>query len=80
MPGKSPTVVVFFELFILLKNSPFNFPKEVLKGIENFYFDAYSFFNLFFASGVGFPLYLEIFYFIHNDPAAHQDHCGRCRI
>ena len=34
----------------------------------------------FFAPGEGFPLYPEIFYFIHNDPAAHQDHCGRCRI
>ena len=36
----------------------------------------------FFSSGVDFPLYLQIFYFTvqHNDPAAHQDHWGRCRI
>ena len=36
----------------------------------------------FFASGVrvGFPLYPEVFYIMHNDPAAHQDHCGRCCI
>ena len=37
--------------------------------------------KIFFASGVGFPLYPEMFYIhYHNDPAAHQDHCGRCRI
>ena len=36
---------------------------------------------IFFASGVGFPLHPEIFYFItHNDSAAHQDRCRRCRI
>ena len=34
----------------------------------------------FFASGIGFPLYPEIFYIIHNDPAAHQDYSGRYRI
>ena len=55
MQGKSPTVVVFFEPFILLKNSRFNFPKEVLKGIENFYFDAYSFFKSFFCLRGRFP-------------------------
>ena len=41
----------------------------------------YIFFRSFFSpSGVGFPLYHEIFNIIHNDPAAHQYHCGRCRI
>ena len=29
-----------------------------------------------FASGLGFPLYTESFTISHNDPAAHQDHCG----
>ena len=37
--------------------------------------------NNYTCSGIGFPLYPKILYFItHNDhPAAHQDHCGRCR-
>ena len=34
----------------------------------------------FLVSGLGFPLYPKIFYCTyHNDSAAHQDHCGRCR-
>ena len=32
-----------------------------------------------FASRVGFPLCPK-FTLLHNDPAALQDHCGRCRI
>ena len=32
------------------------------------------------ASGGGFPLYPQIYTVLHNDPAAPQDHCGRCRI
>ena len=32
---------------------------------------------IFLASGGDSPLYPEI---LHNDPAAHQDHCGRCLI
>ena len=45
--------------------------KKVLKGTVSQDFLAPV---LFFASGVGFPLYPEIFYIIsllHNDPAAH---------
>ena len=38
------------------------------------------FFVYFLAPGGGSPLYPEIFTLVHNDPAAHQDHCGRCRI
>ena len=34
----------------------------------------------YFASAVGFPLYPEIFYIISQWPAAHQNHCGRCRF
>ena len=29
---------------------------------------------------IGFTLYPEIFNIIHNDPAAHQDHCEICQI
>ena len=32
------------------------------------------------ASGGGLPLYPEIFTVLHSEPAAPQDHCGRCRI
>ena len=37
------------------------------------------FYKYFLASGGGSPLYAEILQ-SHNDPAAHQDHSGRCRI
>ena len=29
---------------------------------------------------VCFSLYPEFSNLLHNDPAAHQDHCGKCRI
>ena len=32
------------------------------------------------ASGGGLPLYPEIFTVLPSEPAAPQDHCGRCRI
>ena len=37
-------------------------------------------FKVLFASGVGFPLYPEMFCFITTILQTLQDHCGRCRI
>ena len=48
---------------------------------SGFQIEVQHFVKVFFASGVGFPLYPELFATLwHNEPAAHQDHCGRCRI
>ena len=56
--------------------------KELFKGKwrKKFKEIYLCFFWSFFVSGVGFSLTLRFTTLFHNDPAAHQDHCGRCRI
>ena len=46
----------------------------------NLYVHVYFFISFFCFRGRFPSLPWDFFYIIHNDPAAHQDHCRRCRI
>ena len=53
--------------------------KFIFKKIEKWIQEIFYFIYVF-ASGGGFPPLPWDFTVLNNDPAAPQDHCGRCRI
>ena len=77
--SSSPSFVLYKPAMWRIRNNLMRIPLFILMRIR---IRIFFVLDLCFASGVGFPLFstLRFSTLFHNDPAAHQDHCGRCRI